>query len=169
MAGGDSGHCDVVEGISASNKCGTANNAKNSGATGEGDGDGSSRSEHDVALPLLKDKRRDAGAEAEGAPVSPAEDINSASKGRVSGGGGRLAPNTVDSGKGVNAATGKACLHVRPGPRGGEKAVTFVVESLVPTRGFAIKAVLDCAGSVNASALPGSKGLSREVCTVWAT
>lgn len=159
----------MVGGIAVSNKCGTANNTKNIGAIGKDDGDGSARSEHDPALPESKDKRRDTGAQAEEAPVSPAEDINSASKGRASGGGGGLSPDTGNGGKGVSVATGKACLHVRPGPRGGEKAVTFAVESLVSTGGFTIKAVLDCAESVNASALPGSKGLSREVCTVWAT
>ena len=52
---------------------------------------------------------------------------------------------------------------MRAGPRGAEKAVTFAVESLVSRGGSTIKAVLDCAGSINASPMPGSTGLSREV------
>lgn len=56
-------------------------------------------------------------------------------------------------------------MHVRPGPKGAEKAVTFVVQSLVPKNGRAatIRVRLDCTESVNASPLPGSSGLSREV------
>lgn len=52
-------------------------------------------------------------------------------------------------------------LYVRPGPKGAENAVTFLVQS--PIHFFSVRARLDCAGSVNASPMPGSVGLSREV------
>ena len=136
------------------------------GGIGDGDGDDSAQSEQD-ALPKFKDKQREVRAEAEAA-VNPAEGINSVSKGRGSVGIG-LASDTIASGQASRATTGSVYLHVRPGPRGGEKAVTFAVESLVPAEGATVKVFLDCAGSVNASPLPGSEGLSREVCTVWVT
>ncbi|CBJ26976.1 conserved unknown protein [Ectocarpus siliculosus] len=52
-------------------------------------------------------------------------------------------------------------LYVRPGPKGAENAVTFLVQS--PIHFFSVRARLDCTGSVNASPMPGSIGLSREV------
>ncbi|CAN0342268.1 unnamed protein product [Ectocarpus sp. 12 AP-2014] len=55
-------------------------------------------------------------------------------------------------------------LYVRPGPKGAENAVTFLVQS--PIHFFSVRARLDCAGSVNASPMPGSIGLSREVTLV---
>lgn len=54
-------------------------------------------------------------------------------------------------------------LHVRPGPKGAESAVTFAAKSLVVSGGGAVRARVDCAGSLNACPLPGSVGLSREV------
>lgn len=57
-------------------------------------------------------------------------------------------------------------LSVRPGPRGAEKAVTFALQSPTSTGrrngGMFITARLDCSGSINASPVPGSIGLSRE-------
>lgn len=52
-------------------------------------------------------------------------------------------------------------LYVRPGPKGAENSVTFLVQSSIHS--FSVRARLDCAGSVNASPMPGSIGLSREV------
>lgn len=163
----------MVGRLATSNNCDTSSIKRETiGSIGEGDGhdNAQQKAEHGDALPRLEDKKRGAGAEAREV-VSSAEGINPAAKGLGTGGGGGgggLASDAIDSRKkGISSSTetlGKvALLHVRPGPRGGEKAVTFAVESLVSAGGFAIKAVLDCAGSVNASPLPGSKGLSREV------
>eukprot|EP00903_Cladosiphon_okamuranus_P014507 g13456.t1 len=58
---------------------------------------------------------------------------------------------------------GVLMLHVRPGPKGAKSAVTFAAKSLVARGGGAVRARLDCAGSLNARPLPGSIGLSREV------
>lgn len=58
-------------------------------------------------------------------------------------------------------------LYAWPGPRGAAKAVTFAVKSLIASGGEAVRASLDCAGSVNASPISGSIGLSREVGLGW--
>lgn len=86
------------------------------------------------------------------------DDANNNDDGDDSGGGDNDKRRCYDGRK------ERLMLHVRPGPKGAENAVTFVAQSLIPRgdRG-AISVRLDCSESVNASPLPGSLGLSREV------
>lgn len=71
--------------------------------------------------------------------------------------------STRQSTKNIINRSKTTLLYVRPGPRGHEKAATFVVESLVARGGKTVTAAIDCTGCVNASLMPGSVGHSRKV------